>query len=312
MSETPRITREAVRLVEVNRAQARLVSVDLEALLPPDHQARAIWALVERVDLSGFYAHVAAREGTAGRPATDPQVLLALWIQATVDGIGSARAIERQCAQNLPYQWICGGKPVGYHTLSDFRSESSDQLQEVLTQLVAMLMSQDLVQLQRVAQDGMRVRASAGASSFRKRPTLEKLQKIARRQVETLTRQIDDETAVGTKRETAARLRAEEDREQRIARALDEMNEVEQRKKSNNGKKKSEPRASTTDPSARVMKMGDGGFRPAYNVHLATDAETRVIVAVDVDNRGTDTHEMVPLAKQVEQLFEKRPGAGQH
>lgn len=307
MTETRDNARSNVRLVEANRAQLRLVSMDLETLLAPDHPSRAIWAMVERVDLGAFYERIAAREASAGRPAIDPQILLALWILATVDGIGSAREIERQCKQSVPYQWICGGVAVGYHTLSDFRSESSDQLQAVLTQLVAMLMSQDLVQLQRVAQDGMRVRASAGASSFRSRPTLEKLKKVARQQVEVLTREIDDDPGAGRRRDEAARQRAAEDRAKRIERALEQMNDAEERKKSNNGKKKSEPRTSTTDPTARVMKMGDGGFRPAYNVHLVTDAPTRVIVAVEVDDRGTDNHAMVPLAKELEERYDKRP-----
>ena len=295
------------RVVEANREQMRLVPVDLESLLSEDHQARAVWAFVERVDLSEFYARIEAREGQAGRPAIDPQILLALWIEATLDGIGSAREIERQCQYHVAYQWICGGVRVNYHTLSDFRSEAADLLQGVLTQSVAMLMRQGLVQMRRVAQDGMRVRASAGASSFRTRPTLEKLSKIARQQVEILTREIDSDPGASKGREEAARKRAAEERAERIERALEEMKEAEKRKRSNNGKKKSEARSSITDATARVMKMADGGFRPAYNVHLVTDTESRVIVAVDVNGSGTDVHAMVPLCEQVEKRYDKRP-----
>jgi transposase len=272
MSEESEQKRGRARVVEANREQIRFVTLDLEAVLPEDHQARAVWAFVERVDLSAFYARIQAREGSAGRPAIDPRILLALWMEATLDGVGSARELERLCQYHLAYQWICGGVNVNYHTLSDFRSESADLLQNVLTQSVAMLLSQGLVKMRRVAHDGMRVRAAAGASSFRTRPTLEKLMRVARTQVETLAREIDSEPGASKTREEAARERAAGERAERIERALEEMKDAEERKRSNNGKKKTEARSSTTDPQARVMKMADGGFRPAYNVHLATDS----------------------------------------
>jgi transposase len=296
-----------VRVVEVNRAQTRLVTLDLESSLPADHQARAVWSFVERLDLGEFYARIRSREGKAGRPATDPQIFLALWIYATLDGVGSAREIERLCDYHLAYQWICGGVKVNHHSLSDFRNEATDLLNGLLTQSVTILVSEGLVELRRVAQDGMKVRASAGASSFRTRAGLNKLQKIAREQVERLAKEIEDDPGAASKRENVAKKRAAEDRAERIERALKEMAEAERRKRSNNGKKKKEARTSTTDPSARVMKMADGGFRPAYNVHLVSDTVSKVILAVDVDNMGTDKHAMVPLAEQLEESYEVRP-----
>lgn len=295
------------RVVEANRAQMRLVPMDLESLLPADHQARAVWSFVDRLDLGEFYERIRSREGKAGRPATDPQIFLALWIYATVDGVGSAREIERLCRYHLAYQWICGGVSVNHHSLSDFRNEATDLLNGLLTQSVTILVSEGLVELRRVAQDGMKVRASAGASSYRTRAGLNKLQKIARQQVETLAKEIEDDPGAATKREDAAQKKAAENRARRIDRALEEMAEAERRKRSNNGKKKKEARTSTTDPSARVMKMPDGGFRPAYNVHLVSDTATKVIIAVDVDNLGTDTHAMVPLAEQIEERYNTRP-----
>lgn len=295
------------RVVEVNRAQMRLVPVDLETLLPEDHPARAVWAYVERLDLTPFYERIRSKEGGAGRPATDPQILLALWIYATVDGVGSARKIARLCEQHVAYQWICGGVNVNHHSLSDFRNDAVDLLNELLTQSVTLLLSQDLVQLKRVAQDGMKVRASAGAASFRTRGKLEKLEQVAREQVETLAKEIEADPDAGNKREAAARKRAAEDRAERLKRAIEQMADAESRKRSNNGKKKTEARTSMTDPSARVMKMADGGFRPAYNVHFVSDTASKVIVAVEVDNSGTDQHAMVPLAEQVETRYEVRP-----
>jgi transposase len=297
----------AARTVEANRAQTRLVPLDLEGMLAEDHQARAVWAFVERLDLREFYARIGSREGSAGRPATDPRIHLALWIEATLDGVGSAREIERLCQYHLAYQWICGGVPVNYHSLSDFRSVSADLLKGLLTQSVAGLLSQGLVELKRVAQDGMKVRASAGASSFRTRGRLEELKKIAREQVETLAREIEDDPGAATQREQSARKRAAKSRAEGIERALQEMTEAEKRKRSNNGKKKTEARTSTTDPDARVMKMADGGFRPAFNIHLTTDTESKLIVAVEVNNEGTDLQAMIPLAEQLEKRHKVRP-----
>lgn len=293
--------------MEANRAQMRLVPLDLESMLPEDHQARAVWAFVERLDLGEFYARILSREGRAGRPATDPRILLALWLEATLEGVGSAREIERLCRYHLAYQWICGGVNVNHHSLSDFRNESADLLNRVLTQSVVLLMEAGLVELKRVAQDGMKVRAAAGASSFRRRSTLEKLQKVAKEQVELLAREIDQDPGVGSKRQQAARERAAQSRARRIERALEEMNEAEQRKGAKNGKKKGEPRTSTTDPSARVMKMADGGFRPAYNVHLVSEANSAVMVAVEVNNHGTDWQTTVSLAEQIEERYRVGP-----
>ena len=295
------------RVVEVNRAQMRLVPMDLESLLPAEHQARAVWTFVDRLDLGEFYERIRSREGKAGRPATDPQIFLALWIYGTLDGVGSAREIERLCQYHLAYQWICGGVHVNHHSLSDFRNEAADLLNGLLTQSVTILVAEGLVELRRVAQDGMKVRASAGASSFRTRAGLNKLQKIAREQVETLAKEIEDDPGAAAKREGAAKKKAADDRAKRIDRALAEMAEAERRKRSNNGKKKKEARTSTTDPSARVMKMPDGGFRPAYNVHLVSETVSKVIIAVNVDNAGTDTHAMVPLADQIEDRYQVRP-----
>jgi len=295
-------------MVEANRQQTRLVPMDLEGLLPQDHQARAVWAFVARLDLSEFHERIQSREGRAGRPAIDPQILLGLWILATLDGVGAAREIERLCQYHLAYQWMCGGVQVNHHTLSDFRNLSTDLLNGLLTQTVAALMTEGLVELTRVAQDGMKVRASAGASSFRRRARLKEFQKMAREQIEILTKEIEDNTGAASKREQSARKRAAESREHRVEQALEELAKAESRKRSKDPKRNAkEKRSSVTDPEARVMKMADGGFRPAYNVHLTTTTESNVIVAVEVNNEGTDQTTMVQLAEQIEQRYETEP-----
>jgi transposase len=259
---------------------------------------------VERLNLDAFYQVIKAREGRAGRPAVDPQIYLALWIYATLEGVGSAREIERLTREHLAYQWICGGVGVNYHSLSDFRNAAADRLKDLLQQSVSLLMRAGLVQIKRVSQDGMKVRACAGAGSFRTRKSLDQ---IAHQQVERLEIEIDDDSGPASRREQSARERADRERQEKIEQALEEMKEAEKRKTSKNGKKKTEARTSTTDPAARVMKMADGGFRPAYNIHLATDTEASVIVAANVNNEGTDLHAMLPLAEQIEQHYDRKP-----
>jgi transposase len=299
--------RRQVRLAQADRSQVRVMVVDPDRLVPADDQVRAVWRFVEGLDLGVFYDQVKAVEGEPGRPPIDPKILMALWIQATLDGIGSAREIARLCEMHARYQWICGGVIPGYHRLSDFRSNSEQEFDELLTNTVAVLMHKGLVDLERVAQDGMKVRASAGTGSFRSGSRLEELRTIAEEQVRCLKEEVEQDGSAGNRRREAARQRAAEDQAQRIQEALAELPEIKERKKSNNGKKKTEARSSTTDPSARVMKMADGGFRPALNVHLVSDTKTKVIAAVEVNNHGTDQRMAVPLAEQVHERHGKNP-----
>lgn len=293
-----------VRLETANRSQIELTPTDLEALLPPGHAARLVWHFVEGLDLSGFYARIAAREGRAGRPAIDPKILVALWLYAIIDGVGSAREVDRLCVSHDAYRWLRGGVSVNYHTLSDFRVAHADALNELLTQSIAVLLHRRVVTLRRVAQDGMRVRASAGASSFRRRDSLQECLRQARKQVERTARQLDGDSR---SRETAAEARAAQEQLARVEAALAALPEIEA--VTERSKSKREPRASTTDPDARVMKMGDGGFRPAYNVQFATDGDGRAIVGVAVTNVGNDHGELVPMLDQIEARTGQRPQA---
>jgi transposase len=291
------------RLVCANRAQLLLRPVDLEALVPEDHTARIMWRFVTRLDLSAFLAPILAREGEPGRPAIDPRILLTLWLYATSQGIGSAREVARLCETHDAYRWICGGVSVNYHTLSDFRVGHREAVDDLLTQVLAAMMSQGLVTLTRVAQDGTRVRASAGAASFRRGRRLKKLLGLAQEQVEH-TRRLSDDPMV-TLREASARERAAREREARIEKALAELPKARKAKKT--AKDKRNARVSTTDPQARVMKMGDGGFRPAYNVQLAASTEEKVIVGVSVTNSGSDKNELEPMLEQIEERCGARP-----
>lgn len=262
--------------------------------------------MVGRLDLAAFYSSIEAREGVAGAPAIDPKVLLSLWVYATSKGEGSAREVWRLTQEHLAYRWLCGGVDVGYHTLSDFRSDNGEKLSDLMTQVLALLMSKDLVDLSRVAQDGTRVRASAGAASFRRGETLDVLMRQAREHLDAVTEEGKD-PEIGARR-AAARKRGAAQRIARLEEALEQLPEVVETKK-RSGAKDSTARVSTTDPDARVMKMGDGGFRPAFNAQLATTADNaRVIVGVAVTNRGSDAGESTPMLEQIEQRTGVRPG----
>lgn len=308
----PATTREAgaPRVRQAERAQVEWRPVALDALLPDDHRARAVWQYVEGLDLTPLYAWIQATEDQAGRPATDPKILLALWLYATVDGVGSARALTRHCEAHVAYQWLCGGVPMNHTTLAAFRTAHVAFLDTLLTRSVATLMAEGLVTLQRVAQDGMRVRASAGAASFRRRPTLERCLAEAEAQVQTLRAELEADPAGARQRERAAREWAARDRAARVAEALTQLAELEAKTKPPPAAtEKKPPRVSTTDPDARVMKMADGGFRPAYNIQFATDTGAQVIVGVDVSNRGSDRGQLAPMVEQVTQRHQQSPGA---
>jgi transposase len=300
------------RVVEPVRNQLSLQPMDLEALVADDHPVRAIWALTERLDLSEYYDEIASRGSTAGRPATDPRVMLALWLFANSEGVGSARLLERLCERDAPYRWICGGVPVNHHTLSDFRVEHGKKLDRLLTQTLAALMKQGVLKLKRVAQDGMKVRASAGAASFKRKQSLERAVKEAEQQVRRLKRELADEPGAGNRRVTAARERAATARQRAVEAALAEIPLIEEKreaqaKKEGKKAKPKEVRASTTDAECRVMKMADGGFRPAFNVQFATDADGGCIVGVDVTNNGTDQPHITPMLDDIESRTGKLP-----
>jgi len=255
------------RVERPNRAQLELRSVDLDGLLPADHRARLVWDFVEGLDLAPLYAAIRAVEGGAGRPAIDPAILTALWLYATLEGVGSARALDRLCDQHDAYRWLAGGVSVNYHTLADFRVAHAEVLDALLTRSVATLMAEGLVTLTRVAQDGVRVRASAGAASFRGRDRLQHYLDEADTQVRALRQELDEDPAATSRRQAAARTRAAQERRARVQKALEQLADVEaqHRNAHDSAAHRRTARASTTDPEARVMKMADGGFRPAFN-----------------------------------------------
>lgn len=293
------------RLREPVRNQPEWCMVDLDSRVAEDHPARIIWAYCERLDLAPLEDAIKAREGRPGHPPIAPRLLLALWLYATRDGVGSARALAQLCETHDAYRWLCGGVSVNYHTLSDFRVAHPDLLDRLLIENVAALAQAGVIDLDTLAHDGLRVRAAAGSASFRRRKTLEEHRAAAAAVVERLKREVDQDPGAGRRRQNAARARAAREREARVEAALAALAQAEaqraRRQKTNKTQteRQKAPRASTTDPEARVLKMADGGFRPAYNLQITSAPEQQIVVAVDAVASGSDRGLLRPMLAPV-------------
>jgi transposase len=302
-------TSRTARVDRPHRTQIEMQLFSLDQMLPADHRARSVWAFVQGLDLEPFYQDIEVSDNVAGRTAIAPEILIALWLLATLDGIGSARELARRCETDIPYLWMLGTVGVNHHTLSDFRVQHGPRLERLLVDTMVALVEGGIVPLETIAQDGMRVRASAGSSSFRRKPTLEKLQQAAQEHVDRLQQEAESETArlAGDARRRAAAERAARERQERVEEALRQHEQLsrqrEQRKKGDG----ETTRVSTTDPEARKMKMANGGYDPAYNVQFATDADARVIVGVEVTNAGTDGGELPPMLDKLRKDYGRTP-----
>ena len=307
-----------IRIRKAERNQAGFEVVDLESLVVDDHPVRAVWSFVEGLDLHWFYDRIKARGETPGRAATDPRILLALWLYATADGVGSARALARLCEHHTIYRWVCGGVGVNHTMLSEFRTDSGEFLDGLLTCSLAALMKEGLVTLDEVITDGTKVRAAASRSSMRRRQTLIELETRARDRVAELRQELEADSALGGRRLSKRQLSAAEDRARRVAAALakhpatapkdDEKDQTERDEPPASGKSGKPPkqeRVSTTDPDAPLMKMADGAVRPAYNVQVASACG--FVVAIEPVQRRNDRGLAPAIVAQVKQRCGKLP-----
>ena len=334
------------RLMRPARDRIELREICLDSLVAPDHPVRAIWQFVQSCELEALSVSIKAREGHSGRPAIDPAILFALWLWATVDKVATARHIDRLCKRDDTYRWLCGGVGVNYHAISDFRAHHGHWLDAQLTRSIGALIEAGVVELATVAQDGMRVRAHAKAASFRRAGSLDEALARAKARVEQLAAERTT-AATGAEggRSRAAKERAARERKQALERAVATMAELQRRAEPAPGsdspddgsgsgsgggsggggggsggeaaaaapaasarkRPPPEPRVSSTDPEARVMKMADGGFRPAYNLQFAVDVATGLIVGVELVNAGSDSHQMMPMHRQIIERYGRQP-----
>lgn len=284
----------------------------LDQWLDGDHRVRTVWQYVESLDLSPLYAAIKATKDHVGRTPIDPRILFALWLFATLEGVTSARRLAELCGRDVAYLWICGGVSVNYHTLSDFRVDHGDLLERVLTDSITVLLHEGLVTLDTVAQDGMRVRASAGSGSFRRAASLAEAQQQAQAHMDQLRQQQEQDEQDGDggdRRRQAAQARAAREKLERIAAAQAALEAMQERYDQRSGTPRSQPRASTTDPDARRMKMGDNGTRPALNVQLASDGGAQLVVAVEVTSQGSDNGLLQPAYDDLVERYGVTPAS---
>lgn len=292
-------TAAAPRMKSPDRSQIDPNPKRIDDLIPRDHPARLVWELVQGLDLTPLYARIKAVAGHAGRPPIDPRILVALWLYATEEGVAEARELCRRCYDCDPYKWLRGGVDVNYHTLSDFRTQHPAWLKQQVVANIATLRAEGLASLGVLGQDGMRVRAHAGNDSFRRADALGKLLEEAERKWDCLQQEFEQETKRSA-REQAAQQRAVRERIERLKQAQEEVQKVAQAREKRKKGDGDSARASTTDPEARRMKMGDGGTRPAYNVEFSTDLKSLVIMGCDVTNAGTDAGQLEPMTQKIE------------
>jgi transposase len=288
-----------------DRAQLRWDMIDLESQLPAEHRGRVVWAFVESLDLSALYARIGAREGEPGRPPPDPRIMVALWLYATLEAVGSARQLARLCESDLAYRWLCGGVPMNYHGLSDFRVAHGDVLDGMLTESLTALLAQGVVKLEEVALDGTKVRASAGGGSFHRGSTLAAQEAVARQVVADLKAEVEADPAACSRRQAAARRRAAAEVAERAAAAQRALAQLQAEKAERAKRDKSvadgkEPKASLTDADARIMRFRDGSVRAGYNVQMAVEPGSGVILAVQATNRRNDAGLAQPMLEEVE------------
>ena len=303
------------RVIRADRAQLRWEMVDLEALLVPDHRARIVWCFVETLDLTALYDAIGSREGEAGRPAADPAVLMALWLYATVEGVGSARELARLVERDVAYRWLAGGVPVNHHGLADFRVDHGEVLDRLLSESVTALIAERLVSLDEIVLDGTKVRASAGRGSYAGRKRLARIEEAVRRRIAALKEEVESDPESSTRRKRAARERAARATQERAAKAhaaLERLQAEKERRKKTHPKdeaeKKDEAEVSTTDPDARRMRFADGAVRAAYNIQIGAHPASTIVVTVATTDRRNDSALAVPMVDDIARRYGRTPG----
>ena len=304
---------QGARVIRPDRSQTRWDFIDLEALLPADHRARVVWSFVESLDLSRLYDAIGSRDGAAGRPAADPAVMLALWLYATLEGIGSARELARLVERDLAYRWLAGGVPLNYHGLADFRVTHVAILDQLLSESVTALIAEGLVSLDEITVDGTKVRASASKGSFGTAAKLERIEAAVAARLAELKAEVESDSGASSRRKRAAQesaARKVQERAQRARAVLDKVRAEKEKRAKSHGKdeaKKSEAQVSLTDPEARYMRFPDGAIRPGYNAQIAAAAKAGVIVSIDMTDRRNDAGLAMPMVEDIVRRYGTAP-----
>ena len=290
------------RLDKANRDQMIFQTIHVDTLIPEDHPARAIWEFVGKMDLTSLYLKINAVEGVAGRSATDPQTLISLWVYAYSQGISSAREMEKLCEYHPAFQWLTGMKVINHHTLSDFRIDNKEALDGLFTQCLGLLSAENLITLERVMHDGTKIKANAGADSFRTEERIQAHLKTAKEHIQSMG---DPTDVPSDDRARKARERAAQERKTRLEAALRELEKIRAHKPDEEARQNA--RASQTDPEARIMKQSNGGYGPSYNVQISTDRASGVIVGVEATQEANDCNRLLPAVEKIQENTGRLP-----
>lgn len=295
--------RGSPKLQRIDRQQMVFRSVEIEKLISEDHEARAIWEFVGRLNLSCYHDGIRSQKGGAGRPALSPQLMISIWVYSYSKGVGSARKIAELCEFAPAYQWLTGMTSINHHTLSDFRIDHKEALDSLFETTLGLLSAEKLITMERVMHDGTKIKAFAKGDSFKRGERIEEHLKAAKEQMEK-SDEVQEKDEINSRQEKA-RQRVALERKEKLEKALAELEKLRKRKKS--AKEKEEARVSETDPEARIMKQSNGGFSPSYNVQISTDAANNMIVGVGVTQAGTDCDELIPAVERIEKRIGQTP-----
>jgi transposase len=282
------------RCIDINRRQLVMRTVDVEALIGDDHPARALWQITGELDLSEFYAPIRTLADGPGRSCFDPRLLICIWLYGYSRGVGSARELARQIEIEPALQWLTGLDTINHHTLSDFRVDHKRALDELFAQVLGVLLHEGLITLERVTQDGTKIKAAqASMGSFRTSGQIQQQVEIARQHVARLDH--EQETPA---RKVGARTRAARERANRLECAFQEIEKLRMSKKAN--RKSFVPKVSETEPEARVMRSNEGGFAASYNAQISVDAKHGFIISSAVTNDVNDHHQLQPAIRRIQ------------
>jgi transposase len=285
----------------VNRAQLTMAQIDVEHLIDEHHPGRGIWEVVQGLDVSRYESAIRSRRGEVGRAAWPPQLLIAVWLYGYSRGVTSARELERQMEYEPGLLWLTGMEVINHHTLSDFRIEHGEALTDLFAQMLVVLSDAGLVKMQLVAHDGTKIRAQAGADSFRREATLREKLEAARK----LVKEDPQGDGGGNARERAAQQRARRERKERAEAALEELSKIQANLK--DAEQKERARVSGSEAEARRMKHGDNAIAPSYNAQISTDADSGVIVGVRLSQSADDSHELKAALEEIEKNMGRVP-----
>jgi transposase len=291
------------RFIAIDRQQCVLRALDVEALVSEEHVVRTLWKFLGTVDLGAFTVSPKAVEGHAGRPGWEPRLLIAVWLYGLMRGVSSARELARETAYEPGLQWLTGLEEINHHSLSDVRVDHGAALDELFAQVLGVLHRHELITLERVTQDGTKVRADVDKSTVGRRDALEKHLELARRHIAEMNQQAAGQEQV-TQRQKAARQRAGREREQKLQEALASIDRLQKQRTQD----KSKPcQASPTDPDAQFMRTGDHGLAPCHNVQISCDAAHKMIVSVAITSDPSDARQLTPALDRIENQFARLP-----